>query len=82
MMLNQVKAHSPLLRVMVWAGVIVYSVSQIGFMVNTWALVETDRLTHEAAMEGTLAGCETDMECESAERAAKLAVLVVRKGGR
>lgn len=77
--LSHLKTHSPLLRVIVWAGVIVYGFQSTSSMVEQWAIIQTERMEQAA---GPLGGCETDMECESAERAAKLAVYGERRRGR
>lgn len=59
--LNQIKAHSPLLRVIVWAVVIVYGVGQVRSMVETWADVTAARTRMI-----TIEDCAEDAKCMGA----------------
>lgn len=61
-LLSLIKQHSPLLRVIVWAGVIVYGVERAHSMVETWADVTTSRPGVVAITD-----CATDTECEVVE---------------
>jgi len=78
--LNLVKAHSPLLRALVYAGALAWSVSKVDMMVVRWSEVQFASLQGDGAQfkDTSLAGCSTDTECEVAEQAALVAVAKVR----
>lgn len=78
--LNLVKAHSPLLRALVYAGVVAYGIAKADMMVERWSEVQFASIQGDGAAfkDSSLAGCVTDTECETAERAALLAVSKVR----
>lgn len=58
--LNYLKAHSPLVRTIVWASVIVYGANTMTAMLNTWAVVTVQ----VAQSQVQVLLCTTDTDCD------------------